>query len=428
MESGRTARKPQGRIRWVIAWTLFLSTVINYISRQSFSVLSPAISAQLRFTHEDLAKIFGSFQFAYALAWLVGGPVLDRIGVRKGLSFAVILWSAVNALSALVGSVAGFVVTRFLLGIGEGFNWPGASKTVAEWFPDEERGMAVAIFDSGSSVGGALASIALPVIALWFGWRPAFIFTGILGFLWLALWLYVYHPLDDHPRVSEDEKHLIRGGSSATHVTDRKTGWLSLLANRNVWGIILGRSLTDPIWWFYVFWLPQYLADTRGFSLKQLAAFGWIPFVAADLGNLTAGYVSSLVIRRGMPVLRARILICIVSCIPILAGIPAARTSSPSAAIALVCIALWGFASWSTMGLTFPSDLLPQNVVATVTGLSGFAAGLAGTAFTVLVGNTVGRFGYTPAFFVAALLPVLATVSVVVFLRSPRTEQRTIPL
>jgi len=422
LKSGVTVKRG-GRLRWKIAWTLFFSTVINYISRQSFSVLSPTISSQLHFTHADLAKIFGSFQLAYALTWLLGGFLLDRIGVRLGLSVSVILWSVVNALTGLVSSVTGFVVTRFLLGIGEGFNWPGASKTVAEWFPDEERGMSVAIFDSGSSVGGALASISLPVIALWVGWRAAFLFAGALGFVWLVVWLRIYHPLQSHPRVTEEERTFIMQGKLAP-VVSAQTGrakWLGLLSNRNVWGIILGRSLTDPIWWFYVFWLPQYLTDARGFSLRQIAIFGWIPFIAADIGNFTGGYISAFAIRHGIPVLRARVLICVVSCLPILAGMPAAQTRNPYLAVGLVCIALWGFASWSTMGLTFPSDLLPQDVVATVTGLSGFAAGLAGTAFTFGVGHSVDRFGYTPAFFVAALLPVLATLSIVVLLRTPST-------
>jgi ACS family hexuronate transporter-like MFS transporter len=333
----------------------------------------------------------------------------------------VVFWSLINGLTAFATSVFGFASFRFLLGIGEGFNWPGASKTVAEWFPSKERGLAVAIFDSGSSVGGAVAALAIPWIALAFGWRSAFVFSGMLGFAWLLVWLRVYHPLDHHPRVTQEEVSLIRMGQDVS-VTSAERGtlrWLKLARNRNVWGIVLGRALTDPIWWFYVFWLPQYLSDARGFSLKRIALFAWMPFVAADLGNFTGGMISGYCIRRGVSVVRARTWVCAVSCLPILAGIPAAGVHSVYASLALICIALWGYASWSTMGLTLPSDLFPQDIVATVTGLSGLAAGLVGAAFTFAVGNLVDRFSYGPAFLVAGLLPLLATACLFLLIRAP---------
>ena len=406
-------------VRWWIVWTLFFSTVTNYISRQTFSVLAPLITAQYHLSHTDLGRILGAFQISYGITWLLGGIFLDAVGTRLGLSLAVILWSVVNILTGFASSVFGFAAFRFLLGIGEGFNWPAASKTVAEWFPSEERSVAVAIFDSGSSVGGALAALVIPLVALEFGWRWSFVFSGILGFVWLGMWLRVYHRLDRHPRVSPEEVALIRAGqdvprASTGHGIDR---WLDLARNRNVWGIVLGRALTDPIWWFYVFWLPQYLSDARGFSLKQIGMFAWIPFIAADIGNFTGGFISGYCIRRGVSVVRARTWVCAVSCLPILAGIPAARVHSGVVALALICIALWGYASWSTMGLTLPSDLLPQDVVATVTGLSGFAAALLSTLFTFAVGILVDRFSYGPAFVVAGLMPLFATACLFLLIR-----------
>jgi ACS family hexuronate transporter-like MFS transporter len=196
--------------------------------------------------------------------------------------------------------------------------------------------------------------------------------------------------------------------------------WLSLARNRNAWGVILGRALTDPIWWFYVFWLPQYLSDARGFSLKRIALFAWVPFIAADIGNFTGGFLSGYCVRKGISVVKARIWICLASCIPILAGIPAAWAHSPYAALGLICIALWGYASWSTMALTLPSDLFPADVVATVTGASGFAAGVVGTAFTLAVGFLVDRFSYYPAFVAARLLPLIATVCLLALIRPLR--------
>ncbi len=410
-----------GHVRWWIVWTLFFSTVTNYISRQTFSVLSPMLALQYHLSHTDIGRILGAFQMSYAVTWLLGGIFLDAFGTRLGLGIAVSFWSLVNIVTGFANSPFGFATSRFFLGIGEGFNWPGASKTVAEWFPDDERGIAVAIFDSGSSVGGALAAMVIPWIAIIFGWRWSFVFSGVLGFLWLIMWLYNYHPLDQHPRVSPAEVARIRAGQETAHLSHGNgiQKWLALARSRNVWGIVLGRALTDPIWWFYVFWLPQYLSDARGFSLQRIAMYAWLPFVAADLGNFTGGFVSRFCIRHGVSVIRARMGVCAVSCLPILAGIPAAHVHSAYAALALVCVALWGYASWSTMGLTLPSDLFPQDVVATVTGLSGFAAGVVGTAFTLAVGFLVDRFSYTPAFVAAALMPIVATVCLFCLITPP---------
>jgi MFS transporter, ACS family, hexuronate transporter len=405
-------------IRWKIVWILFVSTAINYINRQTFSLLAPVISVQLHFSHEDLAQVFSSFQLSYAFTWLIGGVLLDLIGTRLGLALAVIWWSAASVATGFANSVASFSFCRFLLGIGEGFNWPGASKAVAEWFPARERGMAVAIFDSGSSVGAAIAAVTIPLISLAFGWRAAFSLSGLLGLIWLVFWLRIYHSRDRHPRLTAEEAAIIdEDGPRERQGQSFVTALLQLLKSRNAWGILLGRSLTDPMWWFFVFWLPQYLSDARGFSLKEIAAFAWIPFVAADLGNFTGGWVSGRLIRSGMPVIRARKWVCVATCVPMMAGIPAVLVRSPFWAIFLICVALWGYAAWSTMGLTFPSDLFDQKVVGTVTGLSGFGAGMAGIAVTLAVGRLVDRFSYTPAFLFVTCLPLLATISVLALIR-----------
>jgi ACS family hexuronate transporter-like MFS transporter len=394
--------------RWWIVWALFGSTVINYINRQTLSVLAPVISKELHLTHAALSQIFGSFQISYAITWLLGGMLLDIVGTRIGLSFAVVWWSIISALTSRANTAASFGFFRLLLGIGEGFNWPGASKAVAECFPPKERAIAVAIFDSGSSVGGAIASFSIPWIALTFGWRSAFIFSGALGSVWLLWWLAVYPPRTKLERTA-----------ARIPIAKYLRDWFPLLRRSETWAIVLGRSLTDPIWWFYVFWLPQYLSDVRGFSLKQIALFAWIPFVAADLGNFAGGFLSRTLVNRGVPVLRARKWVCLVSAIPMLSAIPASLASSPFIALFYICIALFGYASFATMGLTLPSDLFPAEVVASVTGLSGLGAGLAGTGFTLLVGVLVDKFSYTPAFFIAAFVPFLATAAVWFLARDP---------
>jgi ACS family hexuronate transporter-like MFS transporter len=395
--------------RWWIVWTLFCSTAVNYISRQTLSVLAPVITREFHLNHSQLSNIFGSFQIAYAATWLLGGIFLDVVGSRLGLSIAVIWWSLVSIATSFVNSPSSLAALRFLLGMGEGFNWPGASKAVAEFFPAEERSTAVAIFDSGSSVGAAIAALTIPLIAIRFGWRSAFIFSGVLGPFWLVAWLNVYQPAK-------------RSSRPTPHQSFRLKNLLRLLQQRETWAIVIGRSLTDPIWWFYVFWLPQYLSDTRGFSLKQIAGWAWVPFVAADLGNFVGGIASGRLVQKGFPVSDARKWICAVSCIPMLAGIPAALTASPIASLGFICIALFGYASWSTMGLTLPSDLFPPQVVGSITGLSGLAAGLAGTLFTLLVGVLVDRFSYVPAFVLAATAPILATLSILFLIRKSAVE------
>jgi ACS family hexuronate transporter-like MFS transporter len=401
--------------RWWIVWALFGSTVLNYFNRQTLSVLAPMISKELHLSHSDLSHIFAAFQISYALTWLLGGIFLDIVGTRLGLSIAVVWWSLVSLVTSFASSVSSFGILRFLLGIGEGFNWPGASKAVAECFPARERGLAVAIFDSGSSVGGAVAALTIPWIAIQFGWRTAFAFSGILGFGWLTWWLLVYPSSAGQAR---------RGEVVSTGRTFRL--WLQVVRKRETWAIVIGRSLTDPVWWFYVFWLPQYLSDTRGFSLEKIALFAWIPFVAADAGNFAGGFISGALIRKGLPVMRARKWVCVVSCIPMLAGIPAALVQSPFWALTLICFALFGYAAWSTMGLTLPSDLFSADVVGSVTGLSGLGAGAVSTVFTLLIGALVDRFSYLPAFIVAGTMPLLATLSIL-FLIGNRVKDEAEP-
>jgi len=354
--------------------------------------------------------------------FLLGGILVDIIGPRLSLTLAIIWWSLASMFTSFANSLRSFELFRFLLGMGEGCNWPAAGRVAAEWFPAKERGIAVGIYDSGSSIGAVVAPPLVAIVAAKFGWRYTFIASGILGFLWLILWLISYRPLEKHPALTLEERTLIEAGREApTNSRQQGVGkWLCLLKQSNVWGVVIGRALTDPIWWFYVFWLPQYLSEVRGFSLKQIGMFAWIPFLASDIGNLTGGFCSAYLIKRGMPVIRARKWVCVVSSLPVLAGIPAALTGNAYLAIALISFAVWGYASWATMGLTLPCDLFPQDVVASVTGLSGLAAGAAGTAFTLIVGVLVDKFSYFPAFIAAGLIPLLGTVSVLALIRDPQ--------
>ncbi len=394
---------PAIRFRWWLAWTLFLSTAINYIHRQTLSVLAPVITREFHLSHTEYAWIVSAFQIAYALMWVGGGVLLDLVGTRLGLAAAMIWWCAAHVLTGFSNSVASLGLFRGLLGMGQGCNWPGANKAVAESFPARERGLATALYDSGSSVGAIIAAPLVSILAIRFGWRWSFTLTGLLGLGWVVLWLAISRSRSDRPR------------SEWVRPSGRRL--LSVLRMREVWGIILGRSFTDPVWWFYVFWLPKYFSDSRGFSLREIGMFTWIPFVAAAAGNFAGGWASGFLIRRGAPVLAARKWVCLVSSAPMLAGIWVGLVSDPYTALALISLATFGYAAWSTMGLTFSGDLFPPELVATTTGLGGFAAGLAGTLFTLVVGVLVDRFSYVPAFAAAGALPLLGTASVLLLIR-----------
>lgn len=416
---GTKARK---RLRWWIVWILFGSTVINYINRQTLSVLSPVLTRQLHLNHTQYSHIVSSFQISYSLARLVGGIVIDELGTRLGLALAVIWWSVSGMLTVFADSALSFELLRFSLGMGEGWNWPAATKAVAEWFPARERGLAVAIFDSGSSVGTVIAPPLVAALATTLGWRSAFVVSGVLGLLWLIVWLFNYHPLSSHPRVATEEKQLI-GDGQGTASTSLRSGagrYLDLLKDVNLWGIALGRSFTDPIWWFYVFWLPQYLSDARGFSLKQIGTFAWIPFLAAYLGNFTGGFGSGFLIKRGMPVIRARKLMCTASAIPMLAGIPVTLAPNAYWALALISLATWGYTIWATMGQTLPVDIFPQDVVGSVAGFGGFCGAFMGIIFTLAAGAIVDRFSYYPVFVAAGVCPLIGTAAILIMVREPR--------
>ena len=327
--AGNHSMKPIKHLRWWIVWTLFGSTVINYVSRMTISLLSQIIIPEFHLTYAQYGAIGSFFSYAYAVTWLVGGIILDRVGPRIGLTVAVIWWSVVNIVTSAASSLLALQILRSLFGVGEGFNWPGANKVVAEWFPARERGLAVGIFDSGSSVGGLIAGPLVTFVALRFGWRATFVVTGAMGFFWLIPWLYFYRPLTSHPRLSLDERRLIESGRDTALRSSRQglDKYLGLLRQSNVWGIVLGRTLTDPIWWFYITWMPQYFGEVRGFNLKQIGFFLPSIFIASDLGNLMGGWVSGRLINRGMPVLAARKWVCVFSAVPMLAVIPGAMTS-----------------------------------------------------------------------------------------------------
>ncbi len=421
------SRRPIKHLRWWIGGLLFASTVINYIDRQTFSVLGPYLKIDYHWNNEQFAVIIIAFRVAYSIGQTVSGRLIDRVGTRKGLTITVIWYSIAAMLTSLAVGLRSFAVFRFLLGAGESANWPAATKAVSEWFPKRERGWAVALFDSGSSIGGAIAPLLVIGLYKYFGgWRPTFIVTGTLGFLWLVAWRWLYFPPEEHPRIGEDELRMIledrQEQDSAEARTGPRPGWKDLLKLPQTWGIIAARTMTDPIWFFITDWFAIYLV-AKGINPEQgLLAF-WIPFVAADLGNFFGGGLSSWLIRRGWPVLRARKAVVIFGGLGMTLLIPTVFTSNLFALAGLFAISTFAYASFSTMALVLPSDLYRSESVATVSGMSGTGAGLGTIISTYLIGYVSDRYSFEPILIAASLVPLVGMALVLLLIRDTGTAR-----
>jgi MFS transporter, ACS family, hexuronate transporter len=408
-------------LRWWIGGLLFASTVINYIDRQTLSVLAPFLKIDFHWTNSDYAKIVIAFRIAYTIGQTLFGRLLDRMGTRRGLTLTVIWYSLASMLTSLAMGLRSFILLRFLLGAGESANWPAATKAVSEWFPKHERGWAVALFDSGSSIGGAVASVLVLWLYFHFGWRAAFVIPGVLGLFWLTAWRVIYHPLESHPRVSDAERAMIlRDRQDARHTNLPQRGsarWIDLIIQPQTWGVIFARALTDPVWFFITDWYAIYLAS------KGVNPNGWLiafvaTFLAADLGNFFGGGTSSWLIKRGWPVGRARKAVVVFGGIGMLLLIPTVFTSNVWALAGLFAFSTFAYAAFSTMALVLPSDLYDSDSVATVSGMSGTGAGIGTIVSTYLIGYVSDRYSFAPILIAASLIPLIGMVLVLILVRN----------
>ena len=417
------ARKPISNLRWWIGGLLFASTVINYIDRQTLSVLGPYLKIQYQWNNQQFARIVIAFRVAYSIGQTVAGRLIDRIGTRKGLTITVIWYSIAAMLTSLAVGLRSFAFFRFLLGAGESANWPAATKAVSEWFPKKERGWAVALFDSGSSIGGAIAPLLVIGLYKYFGgWRPAFVITGTLGFLWLGVWRVLYHPPESHPRISDTERAMIMHDRIDLQEADhhsRRSRWRDLIKLPQTWAVIAARTMTDPVWFFITDWFAIYLVS-KGINPEQgLLAF-WIPFVAADLGNFFGGGVSSWLINRGWPVIKARKAVVVFGGLGMTLLIPTIFTSNLLSLAGLFAVSTFAYASFSTMALVLPSDLYRSHSVATVSGMSGTGAGLGTIVSTYLIGYVSDHYSFEPILISASLIPLVGMILVLILVRPSR--------
>ena len=414
--------QPRGKVihnlRWYICALLFFAATINYLDRQVIGILKPTLQKEFGWTEIDFGNIVFWFQTAYAAGLLIIGRVMDWLGTRKGFSFAVIFWSLAAAGHALARGVTGFSIARFTLGIGESGNFPASIKTVAEWFPKNERALATGIFNSGTNIGVLAAAAMVPAITISYGWKWAFIVTGAIGFIWLAFWIALYHHPDQHPNLSAEERELIQSDPPDPEV---RIPWLTLIRYPQTWAVAVGKFMTDPIWWVYLYWLPDFLNRNYSIDLKSVGLPLIAVYLISDVGSIAGGWLSSTLIKRGWTINRARktaMLICAVSVTPI---VFAGRASNVWVAVLLVGLAAAAHQGWSANIYTIASDMFPRRTIGSVIGFAGMCGAVGGMLIAKIVGYILEWTGsYVPIFIIAASAYLVALA--LVHTLSPRLE------
>ena len=422
--------RPIRNLRWWIGALLFASTVINYVDRQTLSLLSPYLKQLYHWTNSDYANLLIGFRIAYSIGQSVCGRLMDRVGTRRGLTLSVLWYSIVSMSTSLASGFYSFAAFRFLLGAGESANWPGATKAVSEWFPKRERALATALFDSGSSIGGAVAPFIVFAIYNHWGWRPAFAIPGMLGFLWLLIWRRSYHSPQDHPRVSQEERQMILADAADpdAFLEKPRSRWVDLLKLPQTWGVIIAKSFTDPVWFFIADWFPIYLV-AKGISLKSGLIAIWIPFIAADLGNFFGGATSGYLIRRGWTLGAARKALVVFGGIGVTLLIPTVVTVNLAVITLLFALATFSYAAFSTIANVLPSDLYRSDSVASVSGLSGMSAGIGTIIAFKLVGyfsdanQSLATHSFDTIIIVAGLVPFIGMILVLFLVRNTRATK-----
>lgn len=417
-------------LRWWIGGILFASTVINYIDRQTLSILAPYLKHDYHWTNVDYANIAIAFRLAYSIGQTVCGRLMDRVGTKRGLTISVTWYSIISLLTSLANGLLSFGFCRFLLGIGESANWPGASKAVSEWFPKKDRGLAAAFYDSGSSVGGAIAPFLILPLYFRFGWRLTFVIPGLLGFLWLIVWRWLYYLPQHHPRIGADERAMILADVQGDDAIGTPTlPWNQLLKLPQTWGTIVAKGLTDPVWFFVTDWFPIYLV-AKGISLKSGLLAVWVPFLAADLGNFFGGAASGYLVRRGWSLGAARKTLVVFGGIGVMLLIPTIFTGNLYMITLLFALATFSYASFSTIANVLPADLFASGSVASVSGLSGTGAGIG----TIVAFELIGHFSdarqasamhsFDPIVISAGLIPFVGMILVLLLVRNTRATDQ----
>jgi ACS family hexuronate transporter-like MFS transporter len=409
---------PVGRYRWVVVALLFTAMIINYVDRQALGLLKPQLEQEFGWRETDYADLVFWFQCAYAIAYLAWGRIIDRIGARFGFGIAFLIWQVGHMLTAAAGSFGGFIASRVVLGLGEGGAFPAGIKSVAEWFPKKERAFATGIFNAGTNIGAIVTPLLIPAITLAFGWQMTFIVTGLLGLIWLPIWLLVYRRPREHPKVTPAELAHIE---SDPPDPVEKVAWTKLLGYRETWAYAIGKFLIDPIWWMFLFWLPDFLGKRHGLDLKTFGPPLVAIYLLSDVGSVGGGWLSSQFMKMGWSINRARkttMLICALLAVPV-AG--AALASNLWVAVLIIGVATAAHQGFSANLYTLPSDVFPRSAVGSVIGIGGMIGAVGGMAMSKYAGYVLEQIGsYTPIFVLAASAYLLALL--VVHVLTPRME------
>ena len=405
-------------LRWWIAALLFLSTVINYIDRQTLSVLSPVLTRELHLSPIEYSNILTAFLAAYTVMYVGSGFLVDRWGTRLSLSVFMVWWSVSNMLHAFAQGVWSLGILRFLLGMGESGNFMAAFKAVSEWYPAKERAFVNGLINGGAAIGAVIAPPVITWINATYGWQPAFVVTGSLGFLWLAFWLYLYHPPETHPLITEEERAYVLADPAVAASTGR-VPWQQVLKYEQTWGLLLARFFSDPVWWFYLFWLPKYLVEQRGFTMAEMGMLAWMPYLAADAGALVGGWVSGRLIAQGRDALKARMMVMLPFAMLMPLSLAVNHAPSRTLTLTLICLVTFSHMAWKTNQTTLTNDVFPKPMIGTVAGILAFGNGLGGTLFTWMTGYVVQWFGYEAIFILMSVLHPMSYFIVRRLVRQP---------
>ena len=410
-------------LRWWIAGLLFLSTFINYVDRQTLSVLAPVLQTELGISEVQYANILTGFLAAYTVMYLGSGILVDRWGARLALSGFIVWWSLANMSHAFVVGAWSLGVMRFLLGMGESGNFMAAFRVVSEWYPSKERALVHGLIQGGAAIGAIATPPLITAVLSSYGWKAAFLITGAMGFAWLALWLLLYYPPGSHPRITDEERSIVLAESSAaTSSGSGQVRWGALLRHPQVWGLLVSRFLSDPVWWFYLFWLPKYLVSQRGFTMADVGRLAWIPYLAADFGAVFGGWLSGRLIASGKPVLSSRLIVMLPFALLMPASLAIHRIESRTLTLTLICVVTFAHMAWKTNQNTLTNDIFPKRLIGATSGLLAFGTGLGGTLFTWLTGQVVASFGYGAIFIVMAVLHPISFLITRHFVRTPLAD------
>ena len=414
----RNASSKAGYFRWVICALLLFGTTKNYMDRQVLGVLKATLQHDLGWNEIDYSNLVFAFQAAYAVGMLLVGRLIDRLGTRLGYALAMAFWSVASMGHAVASSLTSFVIARSALGFGEAGVFPASIKCVAEWFPKKERALATGIFNAGTNAGAIVTPLVVPWITMYWGWRWAFVITGALGFVWLIFWLLLYRKPEEHSRVCKAELDYIRSDPAESVA---KVKWISLFPHRQTWAFVTAKFMIDPIWWFYLFWVPDFLQRRHGLSLMKIGVPIMVIYVISDVGSVAGGWLSSWLIKRGKSVNAARkitMLLCAFSVVPI---VFAYRTESMWEAVLLIGLAAAGHQGFSANLFTLSSDLFPAKAVGSVVGIGGMAGAIGGMLIAKIVGYVLQWTGsYMVPFFIAGFAYLAAVAAIQVL--SPKLE------